>query len=140
VLGRQKGKAMSLWNLFQSKSEKERLSHIKNLIALTLADGKVDPTEVAVITAVASRENISPDKVKELMQHPDRASFVIPDSNDKKLEYLQDMVLLMMSDGDIDDKELALCKIVAIKFGYRHEVIDAMLLGIIADLKAKMNS
>ena len=41
----------------------------------------------------------------------------------------------MMCDGDIDDNELTLCKATAIELGFKQEVIDAMILDIIADIK-----
>ena len=45
------------------------------------------------------------------------------------------MVYVMMVDGEIDEKELAWCKMVAIQFGYRHEVIDALILDIMEEIK-----
>lgn len=48
------------------------------------------------------------------------------------------MVLLMMSDGNIDDNEMLVCKMTAEVLGFKHEVIDAMILDIIADLKKEL--
>ena len=129
---------MGFFDLFKSQEEKERQSHIKNLIALSMADGVVQRSELAAIAVVASREGISPQKVKELLKKPEKTHFVVPDSDEKKLQYLRDMVILMMSDGDIDENEFALCKICAEIYGYKHEIIDAMLLDIISDLKSKL--
>lgn len=129
---------MAFFGLFKSQAEKERLSHIKNLIALSMADGIVQNNELAAIAAVAAREGVSPEKVKELLSKPEKTNLVVPESDDKKLQYLKDMVLLMMSDGDIDDNEMTLCKICAQAYGYKHEVIDVMLLDIIAEIKSKM--
>ena len=71
-----------------------------------MADGVVQKTELASIAMVASREGVSPHKVKELIANPEKTDLVVPKSNDKKLRYLKDMVLLMMSDGDIDVRPL----------------------------------
>ena len=46
----------------------------------------------------------------------------------------------MMSDGDIDTKEMLVCKMTAEVLGFKHEVIDAMLLDIIADLKKELKT
>lgn len=129
---------MGFFDLFKSQAEKERLSHIKNLIALSLADGVVQKNELAAIAAVASREGISPQKVQELLSKPEKTNFIVPESDGKKLQYLRDMVLLMMSDGNINENELALCKVCAEAFGYKNEVIDVMLIDIIDDLRTKM--
>ena len=58
---------------------------------------------------------------------------------EQRVVYLKDMVLLMMCDGDIDDRELALCKATAIALGFKHEVIDAMIMDIIEDIKRNHN-
>ena len=123
--------------LFKSKEEKARLSNIKNLIALAMADGKVERSELAAIAAVAERDNIDEKEIKKILEGKDKVKFVVPETNSEKIRFLQDMVALMMIDGNIDDNEFALCKLVAIDFGYRHEVIDAMILDIIASLKSE---
>lgn len=129
---------MGLLDLFKSQAEKERLSHIKNLISLSLADGKLQTSEVAAIAAVASREGVDANKVQKLIEKPEKTNLVVPESFDKKVQYLKDMVLLMMSDGNIDDNEIVLCKVCAKIFGFRDEIIDVMLLEIITELKTKM--
>lgn len=123
--------------LFKSKEKKARLSNIKNLIALAMADGKVERSELAAIAAVAERDNIDEKEIKKILEGKDKVKFVVPETNSEKIRFLQDMVALMMIDGNIDDNEFALCKLVAIDFGYRHEVIDAMILDIIASLKSE---
>lgn len=45
----------------------------------------------------------------------------------------------MMCDGDIDDREIALCKVTAIALGFKHEVIDALIFDIINEIKRNMN-
>ena len=45
------------------------------------------------------------------------------------------MVSLMMVDGKIDKKELALCKLTALNLGFKHEIIDAMIIDIIKYLE-----
>jgi len=42
----------------KTPQEKERMGQIKNLVMLAAADGRVDDSELAVIMAVASREDI----------------------------------------------------------------------------------
>lgn len=44
----------------------------------------------------------------------------------------------MMCDGNIDKNEFVLCKFTAETLGFKHKVIDAMVLDIINDFKSKM--
>ena len=51
------------------------------------------------------------------------------------MRYLEDMVSLMMIDGDLDDNELAMCKIYAIMLGYESTIVEKMILDIVEKLK-----
>jgi uncharacterized tellurite resistance protein B-like protein len=105
-----------------------------------MADGKVEKSELASIAAVCSREGISDSDFKKCLENPESIEFVAPKDDKTRLRYLTDMVLLMMSDGNIDENEMGICKMTAEALGYRHEVIDAMILDIIADLSKKVKN
>lgn len=129
---------MGIFDFFSSKTDKEKLSHIKSLVALSMADGKVEKMELASIAAVCSREGISQLEVEKILQNPDSVDFVPPKSKEKRVQYLKDMCLLMMSDGHIDENEVAVCKLTAEALGFRHEIIDAMVIKLIDELKTEL--
>jgi uncharacterized tellurite resistance protein B-like protein len=131
---------MNIFDLFSSKDKRAKLSHLKNLIVLTMADGKIEKSELASIAAVCSREDISDSDFKKCLENPESIEFIAPKDDKTRLRYLTDMVLLMMSDGNIDENEMVICKMTAEALGYRHEVIDAMILDIMADLSKKVKS
>ncbi|MBR5434277.1 MAG: hypothetical protein IK117_07560 [Bacteroidales bacterium] len=121
--------------LFKSRKEKARLSIIKNLLALSLVDGELHENEKLMISAIATREGISEKEFKKMLEGKDNTKFTVPEDSATKEKYLKDMVALMMVDGHIDENELSLCKMTAIKFGYRPEVIDAMFFNFLNELK-----
>ena len=118
-------------------NDQDRLGQIKNLVMLAAADGRVTDSELAVLLAVASRENISPDEFNRVMEDPDSVTINLPEDEDTKLAYLRDMVALMMIDGELEEQELAICKIYAMALGYRSSIVDGMIDGIIESLDAE---
>ena len=116
--------------------EKQRLGQLKNLVMLASADGRFTDSEMAVLLAVASREQISPEEFDRLMEDPDSVNIVLPEDEDSKLAYLRDMVAMMMIDGELDEQELAICKLYAIALGYRGSIVDGMIAGVIDSLDA----
>lgn len=114
-----------------------RMGQLKNLVMLAMADGKLTDSELAVILAVASRENISPDDLTKVIEDPDSVSINLPDDEDTKLAYLRDMVAMMMVDGELEEQELAICKIYAMALGYRSSIVDGMIAGVIDSLDAE---
>lgn len=124
---------MGIFDIFSS-GRKAKLSHLKGLVALAMADGKLEKSELAAIAAVCSREGLSETDLKKCIENPGSIEFNPPKDDETKIKYLRDMVLLMMCDGNIDDNEVLVCKLTAEALGFKHEVIDAMVLDIIEDI------
>lgn len=120
-----------------NSQDRQRLGQLKNLVMLAMADGKLTDSELAVIIAVASRENISPDDLTKVIENPDSVNINLPDDEDTKLAYLRDMVAMMMVDGELEEQELAICKIYAMALGYRSSIVDGMIAGVIDSLDAE---
>lgn len=117
--------------------EQQRLGQLKNLVMLASADERFTDSEMAVLLAVASRENISPEDFNRVMENPDSVDIVLPEDEDTKLSYLRDMVAMMMIDGELDEHELAICKLYAMALGYRSSIVDGMIAGVIDSLDAE---
>lgn len=125
---------MGFFDLFKSREEKAKLTHLKNLLALAAADGVVQKEELAAIAVVMAREGMTTSDLERCMKHPDSIKFVQPTSDYDKLRYIKDMVSLMMVDGDLDENEMMVCMLTAEAFGYRHEVVGKMIKDIINEI------
>ena len=117
--------------------EKQRLGQLKNLVMLASADERFTDSEMAVLLAVASRENITPEDFNQVMENPDSINIVLPEDEDTKLASLRDLVAMMMSDGELDEQEMAICKLYAMALGYRGIIVDGMIAGVIDSLDAE---
>ncbi len=114
--------------------DQQRLGQIKNLVMLAAADGNLTDSEMAVLLAVASRENLTPDEFNKVIDDPDSVHIALPEDEDTKLAYMRDMVAMMMIDGELDEQEMAICKLYAMALGYRGSIIDGMIVGVIDQL------
>ncbi len=128
---------MGFFDLFRSRSKDDRFGHIKALIALSLIDGKIDDTEKGIIIAICEREGISRRDLEEFIRDYKSIEYVMPSDINTREKYLNDMVCLMLADGHIKNEEVMCCKLIAKSFGYKPEVIDAMILDIIRELDAE---
>jgi len=115
----------------------QRLGQLKNLVMLAAADGHLTDSELAVLLAVASRENITPEEFDQVVDNPDSVTIALPEDEDTKLAYLRDMVALMMIDGELEEQEMAICKIYAMALGYRGSIVDGMIAGIVESLDSE---
>lgn len=123
-----------------ANQEQQRLGQLKNLVMLASADERFTDSELAVLLAVASRENISPEEFNRVMENPDSVDIVLPEEEDTKLAYLRDMVAMMMIDGELDEEEMAICKLYAMALGFQGSIVDGMIAGAIDSLDAEEGS
>lgn len=121
----------------ENMKDNQRLGQLKNLVMLAAADDRITDSELAVLLAVASRENISPEDFSNVLENPDSVTIELPEDEDTKLAYLRDMVAMMMVDGELDEHEMAICKIYAMALGYRGSIVDGMIAGVIDQLDAQ---
>lgn len=117
--------------------DQQRLGQLKNLVMLATADERFTDSELAVLLAVASRENITLEEFNDLIENPDSVSITLPEDEETKLAYLRDMVAMMMVDGELDEQELAICKLYAMALGYRGSIVDGMIAGVVDNLDAE---
>ena len=120
-----------------NNKDQQRLGQLKNLVMLASADDKLTDSELAVLLAVASRENITPEEFNKVIDDPDSVTITLPEDEETKLAYLRDMVAMLMVDGELDEQEMAICKIYAMALGSRGSIVDGMIAGVIDNLDAE---
>lgn len=120
-----------------NKKDQQRLGQLKNLVMLASADEKMTDSELAVLLAVASREKLTPEEFNKVIDDPDSVTITLPEDEETKLEYLRDMVAMMMIDGELDEREMTICKLYAMALGYRGSIVDGMIAGVVDQLDAE---
>ena len=123
-----------------NKNDQQRLGQLKNLVMLAAADGHLTDSEMAVLLAVASREKLTPDEFNKVIDDSDTVTIDLPEDEDTKLAYLRDMVAMMMIDGELNEQEMAICKLYAMALGYRGSIVDGMIAGVIDQLDAEFGA
>lgn len=118
---------MKLLELFDSRDKKKRMSHIRNLVALACADGSLDKSEMDLITKIGIRGGLEPNELERIFSRPGSVNFCPPESYKERIEQLYDMVMVMMIDGEFHENEVTLCKLTAMRLGFKHEIIDKIV-------------
>jgi uncharacterized tellurite resistance protein B-like protein len=102
-------------------------SHMKNLIEMAAVDGNFDDIEYDLLKVIAKRNSISETQLKEIRQNPGGVKFEIPADQKTKFHQFYDLVHMMTVDKSIQDEELNLCNLFAVKFGYKREKIRELI-------------
>ena len=83
--------------------------HIKNLIALALADGTIDELEFDMLQDKAEEIGITPVELDLMIASQEGVEFKMPDDPAEKEAYLSEFVYMMMIDGNIHPDEYDIC-------------------------------
>ena len=59
---------MSFIDLFKSRESCEKLSHLKNLVAVAFADGKLEDNEMAALATVMARDDLTPSDLEKYIK------------------------------------------------------------------------
>ena len=108
---------------FESRSVREKKTAVKNVIAVMLADGRIDPSEMKFLAIVCKRVGISERDLKDILDNPQSITFTPADSLDERMKQLLDIVLMMLADGHIDERELDLCISIGRLLGFQPSAI-----------------
>lgn len=117
---------MGLGDLFNNYDKKKRRSHFANLFAIANADGDVDSAELDLLIQLAEKFHMSTAEVTSIIKNPSRAEAIPLKTPEERIEHLYDLITIMLIDGQIDKRELSMCKSFAAKLGFEDSVLDPL--------------
>ncbi|MGB5981943.1 MAG: hypothetical protein WBG46_07330 [Nonlabens sp.] len=105
----------------------EKHSLLGQLIKMALIDKKLKQEELAFVTKVSERLEIDKEDLHHMIKSPDNIKLETPRNFTKRIIHFHKLMLMMHIDGHVDKKELQFLHEVALKYGFRKSVVDALL-------------
>jgi uncharacterized tellurite resistance protein B-like protein len=118
---------MDLLKIFTGDRDGIRKSHIKNLISVAMADGHLDQEEWDLLVTMARVLQISEEEIRNIKENPESVRFIPPKKYEDKVQQIQDLVAIMTIDGEINKKELELCKKISLKLDILPQLVDDII-------------
>jgi hypothetical protein len=87
------------------KKISDNIAHVCNLILMAIQDQNFDIEEKRIIIKIATRLGIGPSELDKAIKNGN-IQLQIPDSIDKRIEQLNDLVTVMVVDSVVDKEEL----------------------------------
>lgn len=94
------------------------------LIQLAEADKHFAKIEREMIFKIAKERNFPEQMVNDLIRNPEPIETLGALSGEQKFEYLMSSIDLIFADQNIFESELLFCKNIAIKLGFKKNIID----------------
>jgi uncharacterized tellurite resistance protein B-like protein len=118
---------MGLFSVFQNNEAKKNKSYIKNLLEVAISDGRLDESELKVITKIATNFEITEAEVHAIKDsHPD-IEFTPPSSYSAKVKLLEDLILVITADKVIEKDEISFCREIANRLDINPALVDDLL-------------
>lgn len=104
-----------------------KLEHFRNLVSLSVADGKIDEIERAALSKIAYEQGIPLDRLNIMLQRADEYIYLIPQNNQEREKQLHQMIDLALVDGEFAKAELELITTVGTKLGFEKQELDSII-------------
>jgi uncharacterized tellurite resistance protein B-like protein len=118
---------MDLLKIFKTDENGIRRSHVKNLICIAMADGHLDGEEWDLVVSIAKVLGVTSKEIEDIKANPEAVSFVPPKKYEDKVEQIHDLVAIMTIDGEVNSKELDLCKKISLRLDILPQMVDDII-------------
>jgi uncharacterized tellurite resistance protein B-like protein len=105
----------------------KKLAFYQNLVLIAAADRVLEKDESDLLLSIGNRLGLTSDQVMPMADNLGVLTFVIPEDGLQKTLELQTLVQMMTQDGEIHDKEYALCLEYANRVGLGKAILDDMI-------------
>jgi uncharacterized tellurite resistance protein B-like protein len=103
------------------------IEHFRNLVSLSMADGKIEDTERVALSKIAFERGIPLDRMNVMLTKANEYTFLIPQNTKDREKQLQDMIDFAKVDGEFAVAELELIETVAERLGFTKAELDQYL-------------
>ena len=107
---------MGLFTVFSDNEKDKNRSHIKNLLEVAIADGKLDESELNLVMKIASNFDMTKEEVLEIKNNSNEISFNPPSSYSAKIKLLEDLVNVMIRKERLRELKSKIGFVVAVSF------------------------
>ena len=113
----------------------ELKGHFLSLYQMAIADDNFSPSEWKMLYQFAKERNIPKEELDKLLLNPS-TNIELPDTVEKRIEYLYDLTLMIWVDNVVTDDELTALKKYCKKFEFLDENIEELSQFLIESVKS----
>ena len=103
------------------------IEHFRNLVSLSVADGKIEETERVALSKIAYDRGIPMDRMNVMLSKANEYVYLIPQNMVDREKQLEEMIDFAKVDGTFCESELNLIMSVAEKLGFSKQDLDQFI-------------
>ncbi|MBF9255109.1 hypothetical protein I2I11_17555 [Pontibacter sp. 172403-2] len=108
-------------------TKEKKMAFFQNLIMAAIADKYIDEAESDFLVSIGQQLGITEEDTLPITDNLTSLSFIIPKDGPQKMMELQTLVLMMLQDGVIEEREYNLCLEFTRQIGYSQDILDDLI-------------
>lgn len=129
---------MGLFSIFNKRGSEEKISRLRILIEMATIDGEMDSKEKYMISLFAKMMKLS-DLEVEKGNKLSYSQIILPKRPKDKEQLIVDLIMLMLIDNDINEKEYCFCKKIASQLSISGIYVDNKIKEVIDNAHILLN-
>jgi uncharacterized membrane protein YebE (DUF533 family) len=97
---------------------------IQSLVATAYIDGFFDSRELYIINQKAKDLGLDGEEILEIIRNPEKQEFVFPVTEEEKLEFMYDLMVVIYADAIIDELEIKIFYKYLNKLEFKKQIQD----------------
>jgi uncharacterized tellurite resistance protein B-like protein len=126
-------------HLFDSSDKKKIKGHLKNIIHIANLDGIIDDNEKNCIEKIGKKFGITTEEIQHVIDDDRSYDYHAPIDLEERFEFLYDLMVMILSDNEVDANELKIFHITAISLNININKIDEITAFLINKVRQKEN-
>lgn len=118
---------MSFSDLFGSGEHLRNLGHFAAIVNIAASDGVINAKEEELLKRFARKLDINENEYLKVIENPTSYPIHPPNSYERRLERLHDLLVMIFTDHEIDNEEAYLLKKYATGLGFSRESAEKII-------------
>ena len=108
-------------------TKQKKLAFFQNLVLVAIADRYIDEMESDFLLTIGNQLDLSEEDTLEITDNLSSLSFIIPEEGLQKSMELQTLVMMVLQDGEVEEREYNLCLEYTRQIGFTQEILDKLI-------------
>ena len=118
---------MGISDLYLSIGQKRNISHFANIVRIAKSDNAISQEEIQFLSKVSNKYNISDDKFREILKHPEKIPTIAHLNCIERIERLYELLIMVKADHHVEKEEVSVLRKIATGLAFPLNQVDRIV-------------
>ncbi len=118
---------MGISDLYLGIGHRRNISHFANIVRIAISDDQISPEEIAFLTKVSKKYNITDENFKKILKFPESVPTIAHINCIERIERLYDLLIMIKADHHIQIEEVSVLRKIATGLAFPLHEVDRIV-------------